>query len=108
MAYGLKASSCHPLTDVNQAKTISELQCILHSTIVSLGNQFLIVAEKNDDMNYPLLVTWLRLVPPLQNCSFCENCFCHNLKTNKVKYIKVYIFRKGISQGIYLNSQIFG
>ena len=29
-------------------------------------------------------------------------------KTNKVKYIKVYIFRKGISQGIYLNCQIFG
>ena len=31
-----------------------------------------------------------------------------NLKTNKVKYIKLYISRKGISQGIYLNSQIFG
>ena len=40
--------------------------------------------------------------------AFCENCFCHNLKTNKVKYIKVYIFRKEISRGIYLNSQIFG
>ena len=36
----------------------------------------------------------LRMVPRLQNCSFCENCFCHNLKTNKVKYIKVYISRK--------------
>ena len=38
--------------------------------------------------------TPLRMVPPLQNCSFCENIFCHNLKTNKVglKYIKVYIF----------------
>ena len=25
----------------------------------------------------------LRMVPPLQNCSFCENCFCHNLKTTR-------------------------
>ena len=50
----------------------------------------------------------LRMVPPSQNCSFCENCFCHNLKTNKVKYIKVYISRKGISEGIHLNYQIFG
>ena len=24
--------------------------------------------------------------------AFCENCFCHNLKTNKVKYIKVIQF----------------
>ena len=44
------------------------------------------------------------MVPPLQNCSFCENCFSHNLKTNEVKYIKVYNFRKEISQGIYLKS----
>ena len=48
------------------------------------------------------------MVPPLQNCRFCENCFWHNLKTNEVKYIKVHIFRKEISQGIYLNHQIFG
>ena len=41
-----------------------------------------------------------------QFCSFCENRFCHNLKTCKVKYIKVYNFRKGILQGIYLNHQI--
>ena len=27
---------------------------------------------------------------------FHENCFCHNLKTNQIKYIKVYISRKGI------------
>ena len=33
----------------------------------------------------------LRMVPPLQNCRFCENCFWHDLKTNEVKYIKVYI-----------------
>ena len=32
--------------------------------------------------------------------TFCKNCFCHNLKTNEVKYIKVYKFRKGILQGI--------
>ena len=38
----------------------------------------------------------LRIVPPSQNCRFCENCFCHNLKTDKVKYIKVYISRNGI------------
>ena len=50
----------------------------------------------------------LRMVHPRKIVAFCENCFCHNLKTNKVKYIKVYIFRKGISRGIYLNSQIFG
>ena len=30
------------------------------------------------------------------------------MKTNEVKYIKEYIFRKEISQGIYLNRQIFG
>ena len=40
--------------------------------------------------------------------AFCENDFCRNLKTNKVKYIKVYIFRKEISQGIYVNGQNFG
>ena len=40
--------------------------------------------------------------------AFCENGICRNLKTNEVKYIKVFIFRKEISQGIYLNSQIFG
>ena len=40
--------------------------------------------------------------------TFWENSFCCNLKTNTVKFIKVYIFRKEISQGIYLNSQIFG
>ena len=40
--------------------------------------------------------------------AFCENIFRRNLKTNKVKYIKVYILRKEISQGIYLNSQSFG
>ena len=45
---------------------------------------------------------------PRKIVAFCENCFCHNLKTNKVKYIKVYISREGISRGIYLNSQIFG
>ena len=51
----------------------------------------------------------LRMVPPPRKIvASCENCFCRNLKTNKVKYIKVYIFRKGISRGIYLNSQIFG
>ena len=37
---------------------------------------------------------------------FCENSFICNLKANKVKYIKVYIFRREITQGIYLNSQI--
>ena len=26
--------------------------------------------------------------------ALCENNFCRNLKTNKVKYIEVYIFRK--------------
>ena len=30
------------------------------------------------------------------------------LKTNKVKYIKIYIFGKGILYGIYLGHQIFG
>ena len=40
--------------------------------------------------------------------AFCENGFCRNLKTNEVKYIKLYIFRKEILQGVYLNSQIFG
>ena len=30
-------------------------------------------------------------------------CVCRNLKTNKIKYIKVYILRKEISQGIYLS-----
>ena len=39
---------------------------------------------------------------------FCENSFCCNLKTIKVKRIKVYIFRKEISQGSYLSCQIFG
>ena len=38
----------------------------------------------------------------------CENSFCRNLETNKVEFIKEYIFRKEISQGIYLNGQIFG
>ena len=38
---------------------------------------------------------------------FCENSFCRNLKTNKVKYINSFIFREEISQGIYLDSQIF-
>ena len=37
-----------------------------------------------------------------------KNSFGRNLKTNKVKYMKVYIFRKEISQGICLNGQIFG
>ena len=33
--------------------------------------------------------------------AFCEYGFCRNLKTNEVgAYIKVYIFRKEISQGI--------
>ena len=35
--------------------------------------------------------------------AFCERCFCHNLKTNKVKYIKLYISGKGIWRIIYLN-----
>ena len=48
------------------------------------------------------------MVPPSQNLGFCEIFFWHNLKTNEVKYIKVYIFRKEISQGIYLNHQNFG
>ena len=48
------------------------------------------------------------MVPSSQLGSLCENCFCHNLKTNKEKYIKVYIFRTGISQEIYLNRQIYG
>ena len=43
---------------------------------------------------------------PRRIVAFCENCFCHNLKINKVKFIKVYISRMGISWGIYLNSQI--
>ena len=43
-----------------------------------------------------------------KSVGFWENCIWHNLKTNEVKYIKVYIFRKKISQGIYLNCQIFG
>ena len=52
-----------------------------------------------------------RMVPPcgpLNFVAFCENILCRNLKTNEVKYIKVNIFRKEISQEIYLNSQIFG
>ena len=37
------------------------------------------------------------MVPSSQNCSFfVKIVFGHNLKTNKVKYIKVYISRKGI------------
>ena len=39
--------------------------------------------------------------------AFCENIFCRNLKTNKVKFMKVYIFTKEILQGIYLYGQIF-
>ena len=39
---------------------------------------------------------------------FVEICFRHYLKTNKVKCIKVYIFRMGNLQEIYLNRQIFG
>ena len=38
----------------------------------------------------------LRWCHPLKIVPVCENCFCHNLKTNKVKYTKVYISRKGI------------
>ena len=53
------------------------------------------------------IFSFLRMVPLSQNCSFCEHCFWHNLKTNKVKYIKVYIPRKGISRGIYFCSQIY-
>ena len=44
------------------------------------------------------------MVQPLQNCSFFVESFCHNFKTNKVKYIKkrkVSIFSKGISREIY-------
>ena len=36
----------------------------------------------------------LRMVPPLQFLVFCENRLCRNLKTNKVKYLKVYLERK--------------
>ena len=32
--------------------------------------------------------------------AFCENYFCHNLKANKIKHIKVYIFKKRISQEV--------
>ena len=38
---------------------------------------------------------------------FCENSFYPNLKTSKVKYIKVYVSQKEISKEIYINSQIF-
>ena len=38
--------------------------------------------------------------------AFCENSFCRNLTTNIVK-IKAYIFRKEISQGIYLRVPTF-
>ena len=48
------------------------------------------------------------MVPPWQNCSFCENWLCHNLKTNKEKYIKYTFLEKRISREIYLNSPIFG
>ena len=41
---------------------------------------------------------------PRKIVAFCENCFGPNLKTNKVKYIIVYISRKRISQGTYLNT----
>ena len=47
------------------------------------------------------------MVPASQDCRFLWNFFWYNLKTNEVKHIKVYIFRKEISQGIYLNRQIF-
>ena len=51
----------------------------------------------------------LSLVPPSQFVVFCENSFSRNLKTsNKVSYMKVYIFKKEVSQGIYSDSQIFG
>ena len=58
---------------------------------------------KNENKKRNTYLVVLRLVYPRKIVAFCANCFCHNLKTNKVKYIKVYIFRKGISQGIYLN-----
>ena len=40
---------------------------------------------------------------PRKIAAFCENCFCRNLKTYKVKHMKVNSFKKEISQGIYLN-----
>ena len=34
--------------------------------------------------------------------AFFEESFCRNLKTNQVKYIKVYVLRNEIQQGVYL------
>ena len=45
---------------------------------------------------------------PRNFVTICEKCFCRNLKTDKVKYIKVYNFRRVISQEIYWNRKIFG
>ena len=45
----------------------------------------------------------LKMVPPSQFCSVLwKKGFCRNLKTNKVNYMKVYIFRKEFSQRILI------
>ena len=43
------------------------------------------------------------MLPHSEFGSFFVDVFCHNLKTDKVNYVKVYNFKKGILHGIYLN-----
>ena len=45
----------------------------------------------------------LRMVPPSQFCRFCENCFCHILKTNKVKY-RAFKTSRPICEASYLQN----
>ena len=44
--------------------------------------------------SYEKMLVPLRMVPPSKFWSFCETSFCPNLKTNKVKYTKVYILER--------------
>ena len=55
-----------------------------------------------------IAIVYANLVKDRATIVLCENSFCRNLKTNKIKHIKAYILRKEMSEGIYLNSQIFG
>ena len=42
-----------------------------------------------------LLISYTGWCHPRNLVAFCKNCSCYNLKTNKIKHITVYIFKKG-------------
>ena len=93
--------SCNKLSQINSKYKMQYKENLGITILLKMKDVIQVIQEDEQGeqeicfKKYSLI---LRMVPPSQNCRFCENCFWHNLKTNEVKYIKVYIFRKEIQK----------